>query len=130
VPIIRSFIDMMNSNSLANLINKPTRFPRGDQLGAPSLIDHFYTNRIDIISNIGLFVSDISDHFPIVATVCFDPKNNRNIPMSPYVRDFRNFDTDKFNESVSRFNFILSLVSNLKLTRKPKPFIGCKMHPE
>ena len=52
----------------------PTRFPRGDQLGAPSLLDHFYTNRENTVYNIGLLVSDISDHFPIIATIGLDPK--------------------------------------------------------
>lgn len=57
---IKSFVDMMHSQSCVNLINKPTRFPRGEQIGTPSLLDHFYTNQISKVKNIGLLVDDIS----------------------------------------------------------------------
>jgi len=105
VPIIKSFIDMMHSYSLVNLINRPTRFPRGEQIGAPSLIDHFYTNKINTASNIGLLVSDISDHFPIIATLNIDPRTTKNRKLNPYIRDFRNFNSEEFNESLSRFTY-------------------------
>ena len=50
---VKSFIDMMHANSALNFVNKPTRFPRGNQLGEPSLLDHFYCNRLNSIENIG-----------------------------------------------------------------------------
>ena len=65
---------MMHSNSTVNLINKPTWFPRGRQRGAPSLLDHFYTNQTAKVTNIGLLVNDISDHLPIVATISMQTK--------------------------------------------------------
>ena len=73
---IKCFVDMMHANSAVNLINKPTRFPRGRQWGAPSLLDHFYTNNLNSIRNIGLFSTDISDHMPIVSTINMGAKKN------------------------------------------------------
>ena len=66
---IKDFVDMFHSQSVVNLINKPTRFPIGAQLGSPTLLDHFYTNSPNKISHVGLLVSDISDHFPIVSII-------------------------------------------------------------
>ena len=110
-PNVNQFIDMMYSHTSVNLINKPTRFPRGAQFGSPSLLDHFYTNKIDKVKNIGLLVCDISDHFPIVATISINHKKLSDNDVFPYIRDFRNFDVDTFNESLINFddNEMLSL---------------------
>ena len=102
---VKSFIDTMHSNSLVNLINKPTWFPRGKQLGSPSLLDHFYTNKVDTVVNIGLFVSSITDHMPIVATIGIPSKKNILQNLNPYIRDFRKFDSEKFNESLNNFTY-------------------------
>ena len=100
---VKSFIDTMHSFSLVNLINKPTWFPRGKQRGAPSLLDHFYTNKVNTVANVGLHISDITDHMPIVATIGIPSKKNVMQNLNPYIRDFRNFDKEKFNESLSHF---------------------------
>ena len=100
---VKSFIDTMHSYSLVNLINKPTWFPRGKQPGKPSLLDHFYTNKVNTVVNIGLSVCDISDHMPIVATIGIPSKKNIVQNLNPYIRDFRNLNSAKFNESLSHF---------------------------
>ena len=52
---ISEFVNSMYSHSAVNLVNKPTRFPIGAQIGRPSLLDHlwtnmpFYVNKIDLI---------------------------------------------------------------------------------
>ena len=66
---VKDFLDMIHSHSVVNLINKPTRFPIGAQLGSPTLLDHFYTNKPNKVRHIGLLVNDISDHFPIVTVI-------------------------------------------------------------
>ena len=73
---VKSFIDTMHSYSLVNLINKPTWFPRGNQQGSPSLLDHFYTNKVNTIANIGLYTSNITDHVPIVDIIRMSTKKN------------------------------------------------------
>ena len=52
--LVRSeFIDMMYSYNAIMLVNRPTRFPIGDQPGDPSIIDHFYTNDPQSIKDFG-----------------------------------------------------------------------------
>ena len=102
---VKSFIDTVHSHSLVNLINKPTWFPRGKQPGSPSLLDHFYTNKVDTVVNIGLFGSSITDHMPIVATIGIPSKKNILQNINPYMRDFRKFDSEKFNESLNNFKY-------------------------
>ena len=98
-----SFINMMHANSTVNFVNKPTWFPRGAQWGSPSLLDHFYCNKLNSIDNFGLLVNDISDHVPIVVTIAIKPKKTSPTELNPYIRDFKNFDQDQFNQSLSEF---------------------------
>ena len=107
-PNIKSFVDMMHSNSTVNLVNKPTRFPRGRQRGGPSLLDHFYTNQIQKIKNVGILDDDISDHLPVIVTIRMQSKK-QPCYLSPYVRDFRNFDKNAFNEDIAKFKDTESL---------------------
>ena len=100
---ISSFIDMMASNSAINLINKPTRFPRGKQPGSPALLDHFYTNQIDSVSKINLVVDDISDHMPILAILQVNVKRMR--PKADiYVRDYKRLNKENFINLIKEFN--------------------------
>ena len=122
---VKSFIDTMHSNSLVNLINKPTWFPRGKQLGSPSLLDHFYTNKVDTVVNIGLFVSSITDHMPIVATIGIPSKKNILQNLNPYIRDFRKFDSEKFNESLNNFTYSDSDILDVCFYNLHNHFLNC-----
>ena len=44
-PGIRGFVNSMFSCSFLPVITKPTRFPSGEQLGQPSLLDHIWYNK-------------------------------------------------------------------------------------
>ena len=101
---IKDFFDMIHTNSTVNLINKPTRFPTGAQLGSPALLDHFYTNQPNKVDKIGLLVSDISDHFPIVTIISENMKKIHESEVHPFVRDFRRFNYDSFQNSLREFN--------------------------
>jgi hypothetical protein len=60
------FIDTMYSKSLFPLVNKPTRMHNS----TATLIDNIFTNNIfdnTLIS--GIFLSDISDHFPVFSII-------------------------------------------------------------
>ena len=94
---------MMHSHSAVNLINLPTWFPRGKQPGAPSLLDHFYTNQVNTVKNIGLLINDISDHLPIVATISAHAKKIQIENLYPYIRDFKKFNSEDFNKSLREF---------------------------
>ena len=102
MPNVKSFVDMVHSYSTVNLVNKPTWFPRGNQIGSPSILDHFYTNQISKVNKFGLLVDDISDHFPIIATISMRAKIHPS-QVSTHIRDFRNFDIDSFNNSLGQF---------------------------
>ena len=79
-------------------------------------MDHYYTNTINSVKNIGLLVTDISDHLPIIATVTMQVKKVTISDPYPYVRDFKNFDSDEFNNSISNFtdDRLLSLDSRFQ----------------
>ena len=106
-PIISDYIDTMYSHNASMLINKPTRFPIGNQIGAPSILDHFYTNEAEKVKNIGLLINDITDHLPIFAVIQTTRSHevkNKNI----LVRDYHNADADKFNRHIEEFNLYIN----------------------
>ena len=100
---IKSFVDMMQSHSAVNLINLPTWFPRGQQPEAPSLLDHFYTNQVNTVKNIGLLINDISDHLPIVSAISAHAKKIQIEDLHPYIRDFKKNNLEDFNKSLREF---------------------------
>ena len=106
-PIISSYFDTMFSYNLNMLINKPTRFSKGNQIGAPSLIDHFYTNATNKITKIGLITTDISDHLPIIAKIKI---NNTHKPHHKvvWVKDYNNADPIAFNIAIGHYNQYMS----------------------
>ena len=115
----------MHANSAYNLINKPTRFPKGRQYGSPSLLDHFYTNTLNSVRNIGLLATDISDHFPIVATINIHAKKMCINDPYPYIRDYRNFNREAFNESLSDFNDITTQSLDSRFFNLNKHLLSC-----
>ena len=138
---ISNFVNTMHSLGALNLVNKPTRFPIGNQIGAPSLLDHFWTNEMSYVSKISLIIDPISDHRPMLITI----KSNKrplNTPNSTqYIRDMTNFDVQGFNESLFNFQTTSSDINDKfselqnhisqfrKRTRKerkfsPKPWIS------
>ena len=127
-PNIKSFIDMMHANSTVNLINKPTWFPRGKQIGKPSLLDHFYTNKVHTVKNIGLLVNGISDHTPIIATISLHTKKNSMHSPNPYIRDFRNFDSEKFNAALARFTVSETEDLDTNFYNLHNHFVNCVNH--
>ena len=104
---------MMHANSEVNLVNKVIRFPYGNQHGAPSLLDHFYTNQISKIKNIGLLVDDISNHFPTVATIRLQTQNLFNLEnmnyLCPYIIIIKISDTTVFGTNLFADFFLLQL---------------------
>ena len=105
---------MFNANSYM-MINKPTRFPIGEQRGAPSLIDHLYVNDPDLVTTSGLITSDISDHMPIFSV--FKTGINKNAMTERYlINDFSNFSIDVFHNELSKFD--IDIHQNLPIDEK------------
>jgi len=61
----RLFVDSMRSLFLIPLITIPTRVNNDSQ----TLLDNIWTNQL-AISIVGVFVTDITDHFPIFVATC------------------------------------------------------------
>jgi len=62
---VSNFLDLMYSNGLYPLINKPTRITAHSK----SIIDNIYTSELVVNNTSGLIINDISDHLPVF-TVC------------------------------------------------------------
>ena len=60
---VRNFVNSMYSLSFLPVITRPTRFPLGEQLGSPSILDHIWYNRCNAVMS-GIFIFDTTDHLP------------------------------------------------------------------
>ena len=65
---IVEFATKLYSKCFNCLIDKPTRFPRGNQIGDPSCLDMIWTNHLSIHSA-GILDYDQSDHLPTFCTM-------------------------------------------------------------
>ena len=64
-----SFVNNMQSSHCLPIITKPTRFPSGNNIGEPSLLDHMWLNNIEVYTS-GIILYDLTDHCPVF--VCFN----------------------------------------------------------
>ena len=103
-PIINDFIDLMHMQGALNLINKPTRFPIGNQSGSPSLLDHWWTNQPMLVNSLDLIIDPISDHRPIFAIIKSNLSKSKLGLNNRYIRDMNNFSVEEFNESLLDFD--------------------------
>ena len=88
-----NFFDLMMSNFLLPVINKPTKINRINN----SLIDNIFTNSLHPETQSGNMCINFSDgHLP---SFLITPKSNQNhLPKRHnfHIRDMKNFETDKF----------------------------------
>ena len=61
----QSFLDLMHSNSLIPLINKPTRTTDTSE----TIIDNIFCNNLGGRNKSGILLNDVSDHFPIFCSI-------------------------------------------------------------
>ena len=112
-----NYFNMLISHFVMPVITKPTRVTPSSH----TLIDHIYTNTINLLSSTFILLSDITDHFPVMCTISgmnVGPKTK--IKMR---RDMKNFCSDSFRSeiesmcdnymgvSLTKENFNLSLDS-------------------
>ena len=121
---IEFFVNMMYSNYCVNMINKPTRFPRGAQPGGPSILDHFYTNHTETVKEIGIMLNDITDHRPIFAIIG-EKSRRKDIKGDIYVRDYSNFDINAYNVSLSQFSYCVTDNLDTKITKLQTHIAKC-----
>ncbi|CAL4205900.1 unnamed protein product [Meganyctiphanes norvegica] len=68
------FTNLVNQHSLIQAISGSTR----EEKGKRSTLDLIYTNEIDLITEIGIYASCMSDHHTIEITTNYNPKIVRN----------------------------------------------------
>ena len=87
LPNISEFVNCMHSQNALNMINIATRFPIGNQLGRPSLLDHLWTNEPLRVKSIDLIVDPISDHRPILVVLKMNKYLTQPKPNNFFIRD-------------------------------------------
>ena len=113
-PIVSAYIDRVYACHATQVIDMPTRFPYGNQNGRPSLIDHLYTNTSSRIEKIGLILSDITDHLPIITILRTDNRYQK-FDNFEYVRDFNTVNIEDFNNSIKEFDIFCDPSWNVDL---------------
>ena len=89
--IVRNFVDLLHSNGLLSLINKPTRVTNS----TATLIDHLWSSDYQNLTGSCILYSFITDHFP--TCVCFKVnENNQNLDDN----DFIELKYRKFSEQI------------------------------
>lgn len=84
----RMFVDRLSSYGYYPCIRKPTRvFKR-----SATLIDHVWTNNIDIVSGTGILMTDVTDHFAPV--IHCKGKNDKVKQLYFSYRDYKNINKD------------------------------------
>ena len=123
----QSFCDIMLAKSFVHLINRPTRIANNSS----TLIDNIFTNSLEL-TNSGIIISDISDHFPVYV---FAPITMPTVSSSPALtRIFSDNNISKLKESLVQtdwsqvynkdnaneaFNVFINLFMNLFNTHFP-----------
>ena len=106
---VKNFIDLMFSNGLLSVVNRPTRVTKHNA----SCIDHIYTNsyiNTDVFS--GIIETDISDHFPVF--LIDNDTNTTNFPdtVTKRIRVISNKTKHKFKVKVSEMDWNLVTSTN------------------
>ena len=80
---VNGFLDALTSFNLLPLINRPTRVTENTS----TLIDNIFCGGQPSIKS-SILISDISDHFPIIASFPLSIKNTKNMNDNTFSRDF------------------------------------------
>ena len=103
---IKSWLGLVDSYGLTQMITKPTRVEKRNTKITSTLIDHIYTNNVQIIRN--SFVSNIalSDHKPIICSMSAKiPKTPNNSHKYATYRSFKTFSPINFLSDLSKIDF-------------------------
>ena len=91
------YINSISSLGYHQFVKSPTRYNSNNN--SSSIIDHFYSNQSQNNIQVKILISDISDHFPLLAWIgnpCI--KNNR--PKKISCRDMKSFSAEAYNEDL------------------------------
>ena len=130
----QSYIDTIGSLGCNQLITSPTRINK--TFHTSSLLDHFYSNKLENCIRAKTLIHDISDHFPILAIISENNTNERLIKSSNKqfrIRNMKNFEESSFLKDLelnlnftitenSEENFDIFLKSFTEIINKRAPF--------
>ncbi len=95
----RLFVDNMYSQGFMPLINRPTRVTPT----TATIIDHIYTNKLDLNIQSGIIINDVADHY---ATFYIQHKKLKSIPpKSIQIRKYTPENIKIFNSLLRAHNF-------------------------
>ena len=112
----------MLSNHCQPTITQPTRFSNENR---PSLVDNIFINSIEHDTYSGNTISKITDHLP---NFIFINNGNQHLMQRPskMVRDFKNFDKDKFLQDLQMMeNFDNAQDPNYNYEKFQNHFLEC-----
>ena len=92
------YLALIQSLHYLPVINKPTRFPQGNQRGNPSLLDHIYVN-FTPPSISGIIQYPISDHLPTFINILL-PDQHDNVKSKIKFRIFNEVNRQQFTRAL------------------------------
>ncbi len=99
---VKTYINLLASHGYQPCINKPTRVNKS----SATIIDHIWTNNNDIISQSGILLTDVSDHFS--PFICCQGTSSRAEDLCFSYRDYNNIDErnlcQTMKESIDHMN--------------------------
>jgi len=101
---------MLTSNSALRLIDKPTRVT---DLSA-TILDDVITNNISNVVHLCIFLSDLSDHYPVACIVSGKPSKKKQPKTYIKYRDMRHFVSESFTKDLN--NSLGDLFNNVSLS--------------
>ena len=99
----RKFAYNMSTYNFMSLVAKPTRFPSGNQVGQPSLLDHFWYNRFNSVDS-GILLIGITDHLPtflIIHHIEYSVNNSIRVQF----RDHSRSNIDLFTDACGKIDW-------------------------
>ena len=98
------FASKLYSKSFISLIDKPTRFPRGNQISDPTCLDMIWTNNLSV-NSAGILDYDQSDHLPTFCTVDTNSTTPENEKIKIETRPFSESNLSKFVAKLNDINW-------------------------
>ena len=103
------FLNALNSNGVYSFIDKPTTVTGSSS----TTIDHILTNDTSNIIYPSIFLSEISDHFPVESLVAHYKLNSNNNNQKSKTAKYMCRDESKFNNKQFTSDLCISLRSSL-----------------
>ena len=98
------FATKLYSKSFIPLIDKPTRFPRGNQTSEPSCLDMIWTNNL-CTRTAGIIYYDQSDHLPAFCTLDTGTTTSIDDKIKIETRPFSDINLSNFAANLNEINW-------------------------